>query len=198
MSLRRVALRRGFKTWCENAARGYRRELGLAPIAPLDPRVLARHLGIKIWTPGDIPDLNPKDVHHLTVIARESWSAATLRNGGESLIIVNSGHALTRQNNSLAHEIGHIVLRHEPAKMYITSDGLMMMSEYNEEHEEEANWFAGAILVPRDALLDIARRGLTDRAAAERFGVSLALYQMRRNLTGVDVQLSRRRGVWAP
>lgn len=193
-----VALRRGFKSWCENAARGYRRELGLAPIAPLDPRVLARHLGIKIWTPGDIPDLNPKDVHHLTVIARESWSAATLRNGGESLIIVNSGHALTRQNNSLAHEIGHIVLRHEPAKMYITSDGLMMMSEYNEGHEEEANWFAGAILVPRDALLDIARRGLTDRAAAERFGVSLALYQMRRNLTGVDVQLSRRRGVWAP
>lgn len=193
-----IALRRGFKTWCENAARGYRRELELAPLAPLDPRALARHLGITIWTPADIPGFNSKDVYHLTVAARESWSAATLRDGDASLIIINNGHALTRQNNSIAHEIGHIVLRHEPAKMYVTEDGLMMMSEYNLAHEEEATWFAGAILLPRDALLDAAKRGLTDRAAADYYGVSSAMLQMRRNRTGVDIQLSRRRGVWAP
>jgi hypothetical protein len=193
-----VALRRGFKTWCENAARGYRRELELSPVAPLDPRVLAQHLGVTIWTPGEIPGINPKDVHHLTVVARESWSAATLRNGNASLIIINNGHALTRQNNSLVHEIGHVVLRHEPAKMYVTPDGHMMMSEYNPIHEGEADWFAGAILVPRDALLDATARGLTDQAAADYFGVSSAVVQMRRNLTGVDVQLSRRRGTWAP
>ena len=191
-------LPRGFKTWCENTARGYRRELGLAPIAPLDPRVLAHHLGVTIWTPAEIPGISPKDVHHLTVVARASWSAATLRQGNASLIIINNGHALTRQNNSLAHEIGHVVLRHEPAKMYVTPDGLMMMSEYNPGHEEEANWFAGAILVPRDALLDAAKRGLTDHVAANYFGVSNAVYQMRRNRTGVDIQLSRRRGTWAP
>ena len=191
-------LRRGFKTWCENSARGYRRELKLSPVASLDPRVLAEHLGVTIWTPAEIPGLKPKDVHHLTVVARESWSAATLRNGNASLIIINNGHAVTRQNNSLAHEIGHIVLRHEPAKMYVTPDGLMMMSEYNPIHEEEANWFAGAILVPRDALLDVAARGLTDSVAADYFGVSNAVFQMRRNRTGVDIQLSRRRGTWAP
>ncbi len=193
-----VGLRRGFKTWCENAARGYRRELRLSPLAPLDPRDLARHLEVTIWTPADIPGINPKDIHHLTVADRESWSAATLRNGDASLIIINNGHALTRQNNSLAHEIGHIVLRHEPAEMFVTPDGLMMMSEYAAVHEEEANWFAGSILVPRHALLDAVARGLTDRAAADYFGVSPAVFQMRRNLTGVDVQLSRRRGTWAP
>lgn len=192
------ALRRGFKTWCENAARGYRRDLNLSPIAPLEPRLLARHLGITIWTPADIPGLHSKDIHHLTVTARESWSAATLRNGTESLIIVNSGHALTRQNNSIAHEIGHIALEHEPAKMLMTPDGLMMMSEYNLVHEEEATWFAGAILLPRDALLNVVERGLTDREAAEYYGVSSAMFQMRKNLTGVGIQLSRRRGVWAP
>jgi Zn-dependent peptidase ImmA (M78 family) len=193
-----VALRRGFKTWCENASRGYRRELRLAPVAPLDPRVLARHLGITVWTPADIPGLNSRDVYHLTVAAPESWSAATLRKEASSLIIINNSHALTRQNNSLAHEIGHIVLNHEPAKMYVTPDGLMMMSEYNLEHEDEATWFAGAILLPRDALLDVARRGLSDHAAADQYGVSRAVLQMRRNLTGVAVQLSRHRGVWAP
>jgi hypothetical protein len=193
-----VALRRGFKTWCENTARGYRRDLKLAATAPLDPRVLAEHLGIQIWTPADIPGLDSKHVHHLTVVARESWSAATLRNGNASLIIINNGHALTRQNNSLAHEIGHLVLRHEPAKMYITPDGLMMMSEYNPIHEEEANWFAGAILVPRDALLEMIRNQISDSDAASQFGVSVELLVMRRNRTGVDIQLSRSRGTWAP
>jgi len=191
-------LRRGFKTWCENVARGYRRELSLSSIAPLDPRELAKHLGITIWTPADIPSFSSRDVYHLTVAAKESWSAATLRNGESSLIIINNGHALTRQNNSIAHEIGHIVLKHEPAQMYLTPDGLMMMSEYNLDHEEEATWFAGAILLPRDALLHASAQGMTAKAAAEHFGVSPAVYQMRRNRTGVDIQLSRRRGVWAP
>lgn len=193
-----AALRRGFKTWCENAARGYRRELGLPPIASLDPRLLARHLGITIWNPADIPNIDSRDVRHLTVDASESWSAATLRNGHSSLIIINSAHARTRQNNSIAHEISHIVLRHEPARMYVTPDGLMMMSEYNVSHEDEANWLAGTILLPRDAILDIVRRGVPDRDAAAFFGVSPKLLQMRKNLTGVAVQLSRRRGTWAP
>ncbi len=82
--------------------------------------------------------------------------------------------------------------------MLMTPDGLMMMSEYNLVHEEEATWFAGAILLPRDALLNVVERGLTDREAAEYYGVSSAMFQMRKNLTGVGIQLSRRRGVWAP
>jgi hypothetical protein len=174
----------------------YRRELGLTPISALDPRALAIHLGILIWTPADIPGLDPECVRHLT--ARDSWSAATLRDGRESLIIINSGHPLTRQNNSIAHEIGHVVLRHEPAKMYVTPDGLTMMSEYNPMHEEEAAWFAGAVLVPRDALLDFIKRGIDNGAAAKLMGVSPRLLEMRRRRTGVDVQLSRQRGTWAP
>jgi hypothetical protein len=193
-----IALRRGFKTWCENTARGYRRELKLAATAPVDPRVLAEHLRIKIWTPADIPGLDPKHVRHLSVQGREAWSAATLRNGNASLIIINSSHPPTRQNNSLAHEIGHIILRHEPAKMYLTPDGMMMMSEYDPVQEEEANWFAGAILVLRDALLEMIRNQTSDSDAANYFGVSVELLVMRRNRTGVDIQLSRRRGTWAP
>jgi Zn-dependent peptidase ImmA (M78 family) len=82
--------------------------------------------------------------------------------------------------------------------MYVTPDGLMMMSEYHLLQEEEATWFAGAILVPRDALLHAIERGLTDRSAAEYFGVSAAVLQMRKNRTGVGVQLARRRGTNIP
>jgi Zn-dependent peptidase ImmA (M78 family) len=55
-----------------------------------------------------------------------------------------------------------------------------MMSEYNREHEVEAIWFAGAILLPRDALVDLARNGVPDREAAEMYGVSIQLFLMRR------------------
>ena len=169
-----------------------------SPISPLDPRALAKHLKIDIWRPADVPGLDSKTIHHLTVVASDAWSAATLRHSNTNLIIINDSHPLTRQNNSLAHEIGHVVLRHEPAKMYVTPDGLMMMSEYVPAQEEEATWFAGAILVPRDALLDLVKRGISDTSAASHFGVSVSLLRMRRSLTGIDIQLSRRRGTWAP
>jgi Zn-dependent peptidase ImmA (M78 family) len=191
-------MRRGFKTWCENAARGYRRELGIPPSGPLDPRRLAEHLGIVVWTPAQVPTLSSSDIRHLTLDAREEWSAATLRNGDEYLIILNNTHDLVRQNNTLAHEIGHVILDHAPAQMYITADGLMMMSEYNETQEQEAIWFAGAILVPREALLTLVQSGTSNQQASLHFGVSEALIRMRRNTTGIDIQTSRRRGVWVP
>ena len=116
-----IALRRGFKTWCENAARGYRRELELAPVAPARSRTLRGHRGITIWTPGRYPGLQlkgclPPDGGR----TRKLVCGNSLRDGDVSLIIINNGHALTRQNNSIAHEIGHIALRHEPATMYVT------------------------------------------------------------------------------
>lgn len=191
-------LRRGFKTWCENAARGYRRELGLAPTAALNPRALARHLKIIVWAPSEVPGAAQKDVHHLTVAAPDEWSALTMRNGDRSLIIVNDAHSIARQNNSIAHEIGHVVLRHEPAKMIVSSDGLMTMTDYNQTHEDEAICFAGAILVPREALLPLVKQGLGDAEIGAYFQVSTDLARMRRNITGVEFQLGRRRGVWTP
>jgi Zn-dependent peptidase ImmA (M78 family) len=191
-------MRRGFKTWCENAARGYRRELGIPASGALDPRRLATHLGIVVWAPAQVPTLSSSDIRHLTIAARDEWSAATLRNGDNYLIILNDAHDPARQNNTLAHEIGHVILRHEPAKMYVTDDGLMMMSEYNEDREQEAIYFAGALLVPREALLNLITSGASNKEASLHFEVSEALIRMRRNMTGIDIQASRRRGVWGP
>jgi hypothetical protein len=58
-------LRRGFKTWCENAAWGYRRDLNLEKSARLDPRQLAQHVGVAIWTPDQIRGLDPANLNHL-------------------------------------------------------------------------------------------------------------------------------------
>jgi hypothetical protein len=50
------------------------------------------------------------------------------------------------------------------------------------------------LLLPRDALVHIRRQGWTAPQAAKEFGVSVDMIQYRINVTGVDVQLSRRRG----
>lgn len=190
-------LRRGFKTWCENAARGFRRELGLGPFDRLDPYDLAHHLKVSIWTPHDVSGLSAQSLHCLTVSESECWSALTIRDGERNLIIVNSSHGPQRINNSLAHEMSHIILRHEPPKMMPSTEGLMIMTDYDVTQEEEASILGGALLVPREALLRQISCGSSDEAAADFFNVSVALIRQRKNTTGIGFQLARR-GTWRP
>lgn len=185
-----ATLRRGFKTWCENAAASYRRDLGLTRGAPLDPLILARHLGVLVWSPDEVPGLKQDVISHLTVDDPDSWDAVTIEAEGMVVIILNSSPDPGRRNNSLAHELSHIILEHEPAHVFHTPDGHMMMNEYNAVHEEEANCLSGTLLLPREALLQAIRQGMSDSAMAKHFGVSTALLRMRRNTTGVDKQLS--------
>ena len=186
-------LRRGFKTWCENAARGYRRELGLKPFDPLDPRQLASFLNIKIWTPAEVPGVPETALRQLTETDPFSWSAVTIRLGSLALIITNDRHSTERQNNSLMHELSHFILKHKPAQVFVSNTGQMMLNHYDPVHEEEANCLSGALLVPRDALLHFLARGHDHEWAASHFVVTKDLLKMRVNLTGVGRQLANRR-----
>jgi hypothetical protein len=186
-------LRRGFKTWCENAAIGYRRDLNIDRDGTLDPRLLAQHLGVKVWTAKEVSGLAPATLKQLTEVDPQSWSAVTLRSDKGDLVILNNAHVSGRQNNSLAHELSHIILEHEPAQVFVTQDGMMMMTDYNKTHEEEANWLAGTLLVPREALAKLLANGHDNRRAAQFFQVTIDVIQMRRNLTGIDLQFARRR-----
>jgi Zn-dependent peptidase ImmA (M78 family) len=188
-------LRRGFKTWCENAAWGYRRDLNLAKSARLDPGQLAQRIGVAIWTPHQIEGLDPGALRHLLKVDPGSWSAVTLTVAGSSVIITNSSHPVTRQNNTLAHELSHIILKHEPAKAFVTPDGMMVMNHYNSTHEEEASCLSATLLVPREGLLHLLSLGRTDQQMAEHFGVSMDLLRMRKNTTGVTRQLGRAHGL---
>ena len=83
-------LRRGFKSWCEKASAGYRRDLGLLRHAVLDPRALAAHLAIEVFYPEEIPGLDADALHHLVHVDPDSWSAVTLVVGTTTIIILNS------------------------------------------------------------------------------------------------------------
>ena len=187
--------RRGFKTWAEEIALRVRRKLKLPPAAPLDPLRLAELLSVTVVGPDELRDL-PEDCRRRLINDHsENWSAITVANGKHHLIVINTAHAATRQNSDLAHELAHVVLGHEPSMMFASPDSGIALRTHNKEQEDEANWLAGCLLLPRDALFSIRSRRLSDEEACREYRISSAMLRFRVNASGVDIQL-RRAGKW--
>ena len=185
-------MRRGFKSWCENASGEYRAHLGLELADPLDPRDLARHLNVLVWTPHDVPRLSNRSIDQLTRVDPNSWSAVTVAaGGGQNLVIVNSAHAPTRQRSSLAHELAHVILNHRPASTRVSEKGFLFRDHYDAEQEEEADWLAGALLLPRGGLLSVYRRTSSSEVIGRILGVSPKLVDWRLRMTGILTQARR-------
>lgn len=78
--------------------------------------------------------------------------------GGERVIEIASGQHVHRQRFSIAHELGHFVLRHHDMTTAVA--------------ESEANRFAGALLAPGRWLAPDYRRGLKMDVLVARYDVS--------------------------
>lgn len=181
--------RRGFKSWCENVAVQLRKDLELKASGPLDPRLLASHLDVNIFTPKEIPGLESWCLKTLLHEDRYSWSAVTVTIGKRTLIVVNSSHSKARQFSNLMHELAHIIIGHEPGRYDLTENGLLLLATYKKDQEDEAAWLSGCLLLPRQALFRIRRKKLTPRSIATIYCVSLDMLQYRLNVTGVDQQI---------
>ena len=188
-------MRRGFKSWCENASREYRSHLGLELGDRLESRDLARHLGVLVRTPHELPGLSSQSIRQLTKVDPDSWSAVTVAAGGKNLVILNSAHAWTRQRSSLVHELAHVILNHRPATTSVSEEGILFRDRYDTEQEEEADWLGGALLLPRGGLLSLYRRTSSSEDIGRIFGVSTKLVDWRLRMTGILVQ-SKRAGQW--
>ena len=178
-------MRRGFKAWCERTAGDYRQALGVATSGALDPRRLAAHLGVRVAAPEDIPTLSDTARRQLVEVDPGSWSAVTIARGNARLVILNSGQSDARQRSSLAHELAHIILNHATDRTRLSHEGLLFRGTFNREQEDEANWFAGCLLVPRDSLLKARLRTPDEHALAANFGVSTDMIAWRLKMTGV-------------
>src|SRR2546428_2711147 len=150
--------RRGFKTWAEQTSARVRQKLKLSPSSPLDPQRLAELLGVSVVTPDDLAELDNAICRRLLNEYAEHWSAIAVTDGRSYLIVTNSSHAHTRRRSNLAHELAHIIIGHEPSMMYMSPNSGIAIRTHNEEQEGEANWLAGCLLLPREALLAIRRR----------------------------------------
>jgi uncharacterized protein DUF955 len=183
---------RGFKTWCENIAEQRRRALGLGPRDPLDPVKVAMALGVEVHCIEEVPGLDERS-RHLLLDDSSSWSAVTITNGTKSVVILNSAHSNARSASDLMHELAHILIGHQPGRVDITEDGSLILNTYERSQEAEANWLAGCLLLPREALSWIVRQRLEPETAARLYGASLPMLEFRLNVTGVRKQLRRHR-----
>ena len=188
-----MPFRRGFKSQCERRAVEFRKQFGLTDHEVLSADRLAKELRVTVWTTTEVKGLTPETLLVLNDESDQSWSALTLRLGTHHLIIHKPVSSKGRRNNVIMHELAHIILGHELATACILEDGSLVPGNFDQDQEDEADWLAGALLLPRPALLSIRRRQLLDDAACKEHLVSLDMLNWRLRMTGVDYQLSRRR-----
>jgi Zn-dependent peptidase ImmA (M78 family) len=186
-----ATLERGFKAWAERTAAGIRTELGLSATQPLDPRLLAKHLDVRVVDPQQLRDL-PEDVlKQLTEVDPWGWSATTLVLPGTTVVIYNPMKSPGRQASDIIHELAHIILGHEPSTLVFSEDGQLATRTFDQRQEDEANWLGWALLLPRDALMSTRRARLATAKIADLYGVTEQLVNFRLRMTGVDAQMRR-------
>ena len=187
-----MALRRGFKSEAERIAARLRDQLGVLANEPIQLENLAALLGVEIRA-GD--ELVPRErFADLDARQPDAFYACTLQPSPDLKVIVfNPISSKPRQNSDVAHELAHIILNHALSRIERLGDITFLSGDIAQE--EEANWLAGCLLLPRPFLLASVRRGLSALEIAEASGVSDQMAQYRLNVTGVTRQRSpRRRG----
>jgi len=180
---------RGFKSWAERTSQNFRRDFGLQAHSPLEPATLATHLDVRLCTPKDIPGLPNEVLNQLLKCDPSGWSAVSIYQGDRGLVIYNPAHSKGRQASDIMHELAHLVLDHKPATVILSQDGTLVMRSYDQKQEDEANWLAWCLLLPRDALTRCARGAISIDAIAEQYGVSKTLVNFRLRVTGVQAQI---------
>ena len=179
------AFKRGFKTYCEQISGETRSELGLTFIDALDSIRLAEYLDIPIMSITELTRFGakPRDVSVLMQSGR-GLSAFTVVRGTYKAIFYNPAHPSTRRANSLAHELSHVLLEHQPAIAVLNGE-----RNWNGACEAEADWLAATMLVPRAGAFRWLSGGGTVANGAQHFQVSEVLFRWRVLQTGVARQL---------
>jgi Zn-dependent peptidase ImmA (M78 family) len=182
-----MTLRRGFKAEAERAATRLRHELRLQPHDGVDPRSLAKHIDVEVV---DADSLVPRqELEELERLQAYAFSAATFEIAGRKIIVINPLHAIGRQNSDLAHELAHIILKHDLSE--IRELGGQPFRTCKPDEEEEATAFGGTLLLPRALLVSAGRRHASIEQIASENRVTIDMARYRYNSTGVARQLAR-------
>jgi Zn-dependent peptidase ImmA (M78 family) len=183
-------VRRGFKSEAERLADRTRGQLGLQPHVQMPIRDLAKHLNIEIHSADAL--VGSAALEELHRLQPGAFSAATFHlPDGRTVIVYNPLNEASRTNSDIAHEIAHILLNHEVRELQKVGGHTFLTC--SPEQEEEANWLAGCLLLPRALLLREAYAGTDPEAIARKQGVSIPMARFRLNASGVLLQAQRAR-----
>jgi len=178
-------VRRGFKAEAERQSEKARAEMGKRPSDHVDALEFATHVKAEVRRADELT--SPEKLQTLEELQPGAFSACTFTIGEKHIIVYNPVASLGRTQSDIAHEVAHIMLKHE-MKTVETIAGLTFFT-CDPEEEQEANWLAGCLLLPRRLLYLAARRGMRAPEIAEQFTVSEQMAAFRLRTTGVLRQL---------
>lgn len=143
-------------------------------IVPVDPVMIARAIGINVYTAAMEPDV----------------SGYIIKRGAEFApdIFFNSEHAAVRQRFTTAHELGHYFMRREqgpPASDQYFLRRARLAACGTDAEEIYANQFAAALLMPAESIRALYRVGYNDLEVANECRVSLESLELRKNKLGI-------------
>ena len=183
-----MSLPRGFKASAEREVLRLRSELGLSPAEALDVTRLAGHMGVDVISASDLIDVTC--LEELERIQAYSFSAATFEVAGRTIIVSSPLRSPGRLASDIAHELSHILLKHQLSEIREISG--VPFRTCRPEEEEQATNFGGTLLLPRPLLVASARQGLGPEAIAQKYNVTVEMARFRYNSTGVRSQMAAR------
>ncbi len=179
-----MTLRRGFRAETERTSVAIRDEMGLEESDSVNVRDVAEHLKIAVVDADEL--VERKRLEELESIQAYAFSACTFDIEDSAVIVVNPLHPKERQVSDIAHEMAHVILKHELTE--IREIAGVPFRTCRSDQEEEATTWGGTLLLPRPLLLEAARNGMSIEDIATSFGVTVDMARFRFNTTGVARQ----------
>ena len=181
-----MALPRGFKAEAERIAKRLRANAGVARTGPLDLRAVAKSLDVRIVSAKKLVPI--ESLQEIERIQAYAFSACTFEINERHVIVYNPIRTRPRRRSDIAHELAHIILKHDLTEIQYLNEVPFRTCRPDQEHEATA--LGGTLLLPRTALLDEARGGATVDQVAKKYGVTKQMAQFRWNATGVERQVA--------
>ena len=183
-----MGYRHGFKTKANRIAVQLRADLGLAPIAPLDPWSVCDHFDVEVIKLSELLGEGGTQVgSHFLAVDTDVFSAVVISRGMRTAIVHNDAHAPVRQRSNLFHELSHLFLGH-PVKPLLSADGTR---DRDGAVEDEAAFFGGCLAIPNEAACHIVDSGMQS-VAAKTYLVSSSMLTYRLRVSGA-LQIAARR-----
>jgi Zn-dependent peptidase ImmA (M78 family) len=179
-------MRRGFKTEAERLAAQVRTDMGLGPYKPMNIKALVRHVGAQLRTADELTSLTK--LEELEALQPGAFSACTFDLGTRKVVVVSPLSTDERRNSDASHEASHLLLDHKVRE--VEQLGGLSFFTCDPDEEQEANWLAGCLLLPRDLLVRSLKNGLDAAAIAEANTVSIQMANFRLRATGAERQVA--------
>jgi Zn-dependent peptidase ImmA (M78 family) len=177
-------MQRGFKAEAERLASQIRDKMSLGQYKRLDIDALVHHVGAQLRSADELTTLTK--LHELEALQPGAFSACTFDLGTRKVIVISPLATEERQRSDASHEASHLLLNHSVKE--VEQLGGLSFFTCNPDEEQEANWLAGCLLLPRELLLRSLKRGLDAAAIAEANTVSLQMANFRLRATGAERQ----------